>query len=201
MNTYALGGGKARRPAVAPVGVALHEPFDLAGMNAEFVLQDATRPDRPGLLIFRNADALAAKIRWRGDPGVVAHNDAGVKKLPHGENRNPDPARLAPRYGNDQRRHRHFGNVELGKAQLAPEHFRGVDHGRNEPDPLRRNPTLDERARALVVGERNAQPAGWVERVRARPKATDAHPVNVGSRGELDPTDAEPGARQAGSFT
>src|ERR1700737_368636 len=29
---------------------------------------------------------------------------------------------------------------------------------------------------------------GWVERVRARPNATDARPVNVGSREELDPT-------------
>ena len=66
-HTHAGRRGKAGRPAMALVGIAFHEPFDVAGVDVELVLQDATRPDRPGLLIFRHADALAAQVRRRRD--------------------------------------------------------------------------------------------------------------------------------------
>ena len=142
---------------MAFVGIALHEPFDIAGMNAELVLQDAARPDRPGLLIFRHADALAPQIRRRGDAGVGAHDDAGVEELAHGEDRERNPAGVAARARDDERGHRHLGNIELGKAQLPPEHLGGMNHGRDKLDALRGDRSLDQRPRALVVGERNAQ--------------------------------------------
>src|SRR4051794_32653678 len=62
VHAHALRRSESGRPAVALVGVALHEPLDVAGMDAELVLEDAARPDRPGLLIFRHADALAAQV-------------------------------------------------------------------------------------------------------------------------------------------
>ena len=86
---------KAGGAAVTLVGVAFHEPLDVAGVHAEFMLQDAARPDRPGLLIFRHADALAAQVRRRGDGTIPAHDDAGVKELAHGEHRNRQPAGVA----------------------------------------------------------------------------------------------------------
>ena len=61
VHPHALRRREPGRAAVALVRIALHEPLDLAGMHAELVLQRAARPDRPGLLILRHADALAAQ--------------------------------------------------------------------------------------------------------------------------------------------
>ena len=142
---------------MALVGVALHEPFDVAGMHVEFVLQDAARPDRPGLLIFRHADALAAQVGGHRDARIGAHDDAGVEELAHGEDRDRHPAGIAARHRDDQRRHRHLGDVEFGEAQLPPEHLGRMHHGGDEPDPLRRDTAFEQRPRALVVGERDTE--------------------------------------------
>ena len=155
VDAHAWRRGEAGGAAMALVGIALHEPFDLAGMHAEFVLQDAARPDRPGLLIFRHADALAAQVGRRGDAGIVAHDDAGVEELAHGEDRDRHPAGIAARHRDDQRRHRHLGDVEFGEAQLPPEHLGRMHHGGDELDPLRRRRGL--RAAAACARCRRAR--------------------------------------------
>src|SRR5262249_46833945 len=53
--------------------------------------------------------------------------------------------------------HRHFRDVELGKAQLPPEHFRGMNDGGGEADTLRRHRAVDQRPGIRIVGERDAQ--------------------------------------------
>src|SRR5262245_32249464 len=157
VHAHAGGRGEAGGTAVALVGVALHEPFDLARMHPELVLQDAALPDRPGLLIFRHADALAAQVGRCRDPRIGPHDDAGVEELAHGEDRDRHEARVAARGRDDQRRHRHFRHVELGEAQLPPEHLGGMHHGGDELDPLRRHAAFEQRAGTLVVGERDAE--------------------------------------------
>ena len=157
VDAHARRGGEAGGAAMALVGIALHEPFDVAGMHVEFVLQDAARPDRPGLLIFRHADALAAQVGGRRDARIGAHDDAGVEELAHGEDRDRHPAGIAARHRDDQRRHRHLGDVEFGEAQLPPEHLGRMHHGGDELDPLRRDTAFEQRPRALVVGERDTQ--------------------------------------------
>src|SRR5215469_5236706 len=80
-----------------------------------------------------------------------------MEELAHGEDWNRHPTGVAARRRYDERRHGHFGNVEFGKAQLPPEHLGGMHHGGNELDSLRRDTAFDQRPRALVVGERDAQ--------------------------------------------
>ena len=142
--------------AVALVA-ALHEEFHFAGMHAELVLEGTAAPDRRGLLIFRHADPLAAQIGRCGDPGIGAHQYAGVEELARGEHRQRHPRRRPPRRRDHQRRHRHFGHVELGEFELPPEHFRRVDDGRREADAFRRHVAADQRPRVRIVGQRDAQ--------------------------------------------
>jgi hypothetical protein len=80
-----------------------------------------------------------------------------MEELAHGEDRDRHPAGVATRHRDDERRHRHFGNVEFGEAQLPPEHLGWMHHRGDELDPLRHDTAFDQRTCALVVGERDAQ--------------------------------------------
>jgi hypothetical protein len=106
-------------------------------MHAEFMGEDAARPDGGGLLIFRHADALAFEIGGRVDPGIGAHEDAGVKEFARREHRQRHPGRRTARRGDQKRRHRHFGHVEIPESQLTPKHLGRMHCGRDEPDALR----------------------------------------------------------------
>src|SRR5215470_5535124 len=121
------------------------------------MLQDAAPPDRRGLLIFRHAHALAAQIGGRRDAGVGADQDAGMEELARRKHRQRDPRRLSPRGRDDQRRHRHFRDVELAEAQLAPEHLGRMHGGGKEAQAFRLHAPVDQRPRVGIVGEREAQ--------------------------------------------
>ena len=58
-QTYSLRRLEPGCSAMALVGAALHKPFDIARHDAELVLQNAARPQRSRLLVFRHADTLA----------------------------------------------------------------------------------------------------------------------------------------------
>src|SRR5436190_214296 len=63
-DAYAARRLEADRAAMAVARHALHPPFQVARVHAEFVFERAARPQRRGLLVLRHADALALEIGW-----------------------------------------------------------------------------------------------------------------------------------------
>jgi hypothetical protein len=79
--------------AMARFRRALHEKSHFARMHAEFMLEHAAGPDSGGLLIFGNADPLAAQILGLLDTGGDADQDAQMEELARREHRDGDPLR------------------------------------------------------------------------------------------------------------
>ena len=107
-HRYAMWRPETGRMAVAAVVVPFHEPRHVAGVHAEFVLQNAAGPDRRRLLIFRNARALAFEIRRFFNPEISSHQDLVVEEFPHRIDRQTNPIAVSLRSQNSQCRHRHF---------------------------------------------------------------------------------------------
>jgi hypothetical protein len=80
-----------------------------------------------------------------------------VKEAPGGEHRDADEAVVALGFRHHQRRHRHFGDVELGEPQLPPEQLRGVQDGGDEVDRVRRDLPIDDRPGARIRREADAE--------------------------------------------
>ena len=90
-------------------------------------------------------------------PDLRAHQDAGVKKPPRGEDRQADKPRVAARGHDQKRRARHFRHGEFGEMQLPPEQFGRVQHGRDEIDAVRLDRAVEDRPGARIVGDADAE--------------------------------------------
>ena len=121
------------------------------------MLHGAPDPQRRGLLILRHADTLALEVGRLVDLGILPHQDARVKEHPRGEHRNADEAVVALRFRHHQRRHRHLGDVELGKPQLPPEQLGRMQHRRREIDALDLHRAVDDRPGARIGGDADAE--------------------------------------------
>src|SRR5580698_8729426 len=86
---------EAGRAAVALFRRAFHPEFHVFGANAELMLQHATRPQRSGLLIFRNTNPLALEIGRLLDTRLPADQNRRVEKPPGRENRQSKKPRVA----------------------------------------------------------------------------------------------------------
>jgi hypothetical protein len=143
--------------AMAVLGSALHPEFHLRRSHAELVLQRAARPQGGGLLIFRHAHALALEVARARDPGGAPHQHLRVEEASGGEHRQSDPGPVAPCRGDQQRGDRHLRHVEIGKAQLAPEHLRRVQRCRHKVDAVRLRCAGQDRPRPRVLADGEAQ--------------------------------------------
>ncbi len=142
----------------APFPQAHSRPeFHVARMHVVFVLQIAARPERGGLLIFRHAHLLALEIGGLVDAAILAHQDADLEHAAGCEDRNADPAVVAPGDRHHQRGQRHLGDVELGKPQLAPEQLGWMHAGAGKIDAVRLHLALENWPRARIVRHRDAQ--------------------------------------------
>ncbi len=106
------------------------------GTDAELVLEHAAGPDRGRLLVFRDADTLAAQILRPLDPGIRRTQIEVWKnrRIVNTGSAHPVPVALASRW---QRGHRHLRDVEIAEAELAPENLGRVKPRRKEFDPFR----------------------------------------------------------------
>jgi len=66
------------------------------GATPNSCLEHAPSPQRGGLLVFGNADAPPLQVAGTIDPGILSHQDLGMKKFPGRENRQTDPAVRRP---------------------------------------------------------------------------------------------------------
>ena len=121
-----------RALAAARLLDAARPPFDVGGLDAVLVLEEAADEDIGGLLIFGNADGLALEVFWLADAAIGPDIDAAVAEDARGEGGNADILRFA-RTGHDGvAAHRHFRDVELGEFEGAMEAFLGEQrHGRD----------------------------------------------------------------------
>ena len=143
---------KADRAGMAAFGYPLHEKGHVARRDAELVFKDTAGPQRGSLDVFRHADPFALEVGGTVDPGVLTHQHRGVIEAPGGEDRDTDEPVVVPAPDHHQLRHRYFGHVELGEAELPPEHFRGAEYGHQEIDAVGFDPPVDDRPRARIIG-------------------------------------------------
>ena len=68
--------------AVTALLGTLHMPFHILGPDSEFVLERGPRPQRRGLLVLGNADALALQVFRPFDAGGAADQHPGVEEAP-----------------------------------------------------------------------------------------------------------------------
>src|SRR5580698_1227324 len=83
------------RAAVALFRRALHPEFHVFGADAEFMLQHATRPQRSGLLIFRDTNPFAFKISRLLDTRLPTDQNGRMEKASGRENRQAKKTRVA----------------------------------------------------------------------------------------------------------
>src|SRR5438270_3096074 len=95
----------------------LHPELHFGRRHAELVLQDAARPQRRGLLIFRYPDPAALEIGGLLDAAIAPHHDVDMKETPRREYRKPDPAIIVAGARHHQRGERHFGDIEIRKTK------------------------------------------------------------------------------------
>ena len=120
------------------------------------MIEHAARPERRGLLIFADADALADKIAGRFDAGIDVIGLFGMKKTPARKNRQRDHVGAA-RARDQKRRHRHFRDFEFLKLELAPESFGWMGIGRDDLDAVGLDRAVHQRLDALVIIRHEAQ--------------------------------------------
>ena len=100
------------------------------------------------------------------DAGILSHQDLVVEEFSHRIDRQSDPIAIALGSEDRQRRHRHFGHVEIGEAELAPEHFGRVDNRRNQAQAFEAHAPFDHGPGARIVGERDGQLQDRTARMR-----------------------------------
>ena len=107
------------RMAVAADGLdrALH-PADFVDVDAELMHQVAAQPDRGGLRVERQADALALKVLRCADAGARVDEDIAVAEHARRKDRNGDELAFAVAGQAD----------ELGSGQLRGVEFLAADH-------------------------------------------------------------------------
>ena len=138
---------------MAFVGAALHKPFNVTRMHAKFMLQNAARPQRCGLLVLRHAHTLARQVLRAFNTAVGSDQNVGVKEQARGVNRQRHPTPVATSCGNEQRRQGHFRHIKVRVLELAPKHFGGVNDCGYQPRTLHANAALGDGTGSLVVGE------------------------------------------------
>ncbi len=152
-------------------------PFDVGRRDPVFVLQDAPDPDIGGDLIFRQPDRLAAQVLRALDAAVAADVDSAVPEQPRHEGRDRDVVRVAACRGHDVARQRDLADVELAELEGAVERLLRLQRDRRDVAALDRRAAVEQRARAVVVADRQAQSQCHVVSL-ARPgrdrKASDA---------------------------
>jgi hypothetical protein len=143
---------EADRAGMAALGQTFHEECHIRRRDAEFVFESAAAPQRRRLHVFRHADAPALEPGWAVDACILTHQDSGVVEAPRREHRHADEPFIAAGANHHQLRHRHFGNVELGEAELTPEHFRWAENGNDEINAGHRDAPVDDRPGTRIVG-------------------------------------------------
>src|SRR6185437_10512043 len=83
---------------VAMFGRALHPPFDLLLLAAEFMDHRAARPQRAGLLEFRHADSLPLVIGGAVYARILSCEGHRMEEVTRGENRQAEPIFIAVRH-------------------------------------------------------------------------------------------------------
>src|SRR5947207_6596389 len=127
---------------------ALH-PADSAQIDAELMLEMSACPDRGGLGVERQADALAFEILGGTDAGARIDEDVAVAKDPRRKHRQRDKAAIAAAGEADEFRGRQFCDIEFLPAHHAVEHFAaGTEREAVEFDALRHDAGLADRLHA-----------------------------------------------------
>ncbi len=129
--------------------------MDLGRLHAVFVLHHAAHPDHRRDLVFRQADALAAKVGGRANAGIGAHVDAGVPEQPRHEGGNADIGRGPGSDRADIARERQLGDVEFLIAEGAKENLLRIERQVGDRAALHLNAAVPDRAGAVVIAARN----------------------------------------------
>src|SRR2546423_4319038 len=98
-------------------------PADSAQIDAELMLEMSACPDRGGLGVERQADALAFEILGGADAGARLDEDVAVAKDPRRKHRQRDKAAGAAAGEADEFRGRQFCDIEFLPAHHAVEDF------------------------------------------------------------------------------
>src|SRR5438128_5691919 len=97
----------------------LHVPVDFVLRHAEVMVQHAARPERGGLLVLADADALAEEVAGLVDAGVDMKGQVGMEKPAARKNRNRNHVHSAG--ARDQvGGHGHLRYFEFLELELAP---------------------------------------------------------------------------------
>ena len=138
-----------RQLAAEAVGAALH-PFDVARLDAVFVLQQAAHIDCRGHAVFRHAAALALEVGRRLDPLVRVDEEVAVAEDARRKHGDGDERRVAAAHQRGLVRQRHFRDFELLELQHAPEDVGRLRGDVIELDALGLDRPVAQRKRAVV---------------------------------------------------
>ena len=132
---------------------------DVIDLHAVLVRQDAADPDRSGHLILGAADPLALEVGGLADAGRRVHIDRRMAEEARWEHRNGDEGARLLEAGDDVRRQRHLGDIELAMPQHAEEGLFDRHVEIDEVDAVRHHALVHQRAGAIVVpaAERQAK--------------------------------------------
>src|SRR4029079_7580826 len=131
-------------------------PFDVARLDAVFLLQHAADPDVGSHLVFRHAERLALEV-GRRLYAVGADVDAGVPEQPRYAGRDGDVMRISARRRHPLAAHRNLGDVELLVFEGAVERLLGRIRHRNDVAALDRRAAVEQRGGAVVIADGQAQ--------------------------------------------
>jgi hypothetical protein len=133
---------------------AAADPVDVAGLDAEIVLEDRARPDDRGQLILRHTDLAAPEVLRLVD-AVGPHVDRGVAEHTGDKSRHANIGTLSGCGLDREARQRTFTDIELLAAKGTEKNFlrrQGHEDGINAVDG---HGTVDQRPVAIVVADGN----------------------------------------------
>ena len=171
-----------RQLLAEPVGAALH-PFDVARLDAVFVLEQPAHVDRRGHRIFRHAAALALQVLRAVDALVGVDEEIAVPEHARRKRRDRDERRVAAAHERGVVRQRHLGRVEFLVLQHPPEDLGRLQRDVVEVDALR----LDACRRAApACGRKVRRPASIADWSFARPRQHNRVQTVMTARGNVN---------------
>lgn len=132
-------------------------PFDVARMDAMFVLQDAPDPDVGGRLILWHADHFADEIFGTRDAAVGANVDAAVAEQPGHEGGHTDVGSGAARHRHHVAAERDLRDVEFLTFERAVRGLFWLQRHGVDLAALDRHASVKDRAGAIIGPDRDAQ--------------------------------------------